>query len=143
MSFEEHLGLAPLATAIPRKRPRAAKPPGPSEAQVQNSIRHALVMWGCYVQVISNEARASGAQRGVRTRGAVSGHPDLLILGPDGRSAHLEVKVPGWRPSKNTAHHARQAETRERIAKLGHVTGIVTSIDDTRTLLRAAGWSIP
>ncbi len=136
------LGREPIDTAIPRKRQRAAKAPKPSETQVQNSIRHALVMWGCYVQVISNEARAAGAQRGVRTRGAISGHPDLLVLGPDGRSAHLEVKVPGWRPSKNAAHHARQAETRERIARLGHITGIVTSIEETRDLLRAAGWPL-
>lgn len=142
MSYEEHFGPAPLATAIPRRRKNTPKPQ-PSEAQVQSAIRHALVMWGCYVQVISNEARAAGSKRGLRTRGAVSGHPDLLVLGPDGRSAHLEVKVPGWRPSKNAAHHARQAETRERIAKLGHITGIVTSIDETRALLRDAGWSIP
>lgn len=143
MSFDEHLGLAALDTALPRRRKNTPKPRGPSEAQVQNAIRHALVMWGCYVQVISNEARAAGAQQARRTRGAVSGHPDLLVLGPDGRSAHLEVKVPGWRPSKNAAHHARQAETRERIAGLGHTTGIVTSIDDTRALLRGAGWAIP
>lgn len=134
------LGREPIATAIPRKRQRAGK--APTEAQVQNSIRHALVMWGCYVQVISNEARAAGAQRGAVIRGAVSGHPDLLVLGPHGRSAHLEVKAPGWRPSKSAAHHARQAETRERIARLGHVTGIVTSIDETRELLRAAGWPL-
>lgn len=136
------MGDEPLEPAArPKRKTRAT---APSEAAVVSAIKARLALYGCIVQANPNEARSALLGVGSKIRNTVTGFPDLTVIGPAGRAAFLEVKAPGARPrdAKQKAHWERQAEVREMLARMGHITGLVRSQDEAADMLRAAGWPV-
>jgi hypothetical protein len=127
----------------PARKPRKARAPRPSEAAVVIAIKARLALYGCLVLANPNEAGSAARGGGWHIRNTMLGFPDLTIIGPCGRTAFLEVKAPGAKPKpSNLAHWQRQAEVRETLARMGHVTGLVRSQDEACDLLRGAGWKL-
>lgn len=89
--------------------------------------------------------------KGRTVRSGEVGEADLEVELPDGRSAYLEVKRPGWkapqRPAETASvstwnryqHHARQQAFLDRQAVRGCPAGFVRSIGEAQALLEAAG----
>jgi len=139
------LGDEPLDTAIPsRRRAPKRRTLKVSEGTVVNAIKSRLALYGCLVQANPNEARSAAAGRGMKIRNTILGFPDLTVIGPDGRTAYLEVKAPGAKPKNehDRAHWQRQADTRATLARMGHVTAMVRDQDEACAVLRAAGWRV-
>jgi len=81
--------------------PREAEPG--TEAQIQARLIAALRLRAPSVRVVSvpNEGlRSVGAAARLRATGMRAGFPDLIVLGPDGRCAFLEMKARGGSLSK-------------------------------------------
>jgi hypothetical protein len=134
------LGDEPLDPA-PRKR-RARKPivSRASEAQVQRAIIDWLRWKNILAVHIPNEGKRSAhAGKRLKGEGMRPGFPDLVVYGAGGRHVLLEVKRPGWRPSDVSDN---QRAMHARLRELGAVVEVVASIDDTRAVLRAAGWPV-
>jgi len=139
------MGDEPIETEIPsRRRPKKRVAPKVSEGMVVNAIKGRLALYGCLVQANPNEARSAAVGRGIRIRNTILGFPDLTVIGPDGRTAYLEVKAPGAKPKneRDKAHWQRQADTRATLARMGHVTALVRDQDEACAVLREAGWRV-
>jgi hypothetical protein len=68
--------------------------------------------------------------RAEKTHGTAYGHPRVDVTGAiRGRRLEIEVKVPGEKPT------ARQLLCLRNWGKAGAITGVVTSVDDLRSLL--------
>ena len=140
------LGIEPL-DGLPARRGRRRKLalPAPSEAQVENAVRHRLELYGCMCQANRNEARSAAEGRPMQIRGTHLGFPDLTVVAPSGgHVAFLEIKAPGAKPSgpMARAHWQRQAAIRAGLARRGCVVALVTSQDEAVAVLRAAGWPV-
>jgi hypothetical protein len=111
------------------------------EAPIHRSILNwlQLVLPGALVAHVPNEVDASGTSvaRAVaksKSLGMVRGFPDLVVFLPDGEVVMFEVKSATGRVS------TAQAAVHDRLAGLGHRTGVVRSIDDAKSAL--ARWGI-
>lgn len=60
------------------------------------------------------------------------GLPDLLWIGPDGRTVWIEVKTP------NGAASDKQKRFIEKLRQMGHVAGIARSVKDALELIGMA-----
>lgn len=134
------MGDEPLEPA-PRKQ-RARKPivSRASEAQIQRAIIDWLRWKGITAVHIPNAGKRSArAGKRLKGEGMVPGFPDLVLYGAGGRHALLEVKRPGWKPSDVSDN---QLAMHAKLRAHGAVVEVVASIDDTRGVLRAAGWPV-
>lgn len=78
------------------------------------------------------EARARfGAAR--KASGVLSGHPDLILYLPGGRTLLLEVKAAAGRVSE------AQASLHARLWDMGHPVHVVRSIEDAQAALTRTG----
>lgn len=113
-------------------RPRAKSPRGPnSETALQGAIIQALEAHGLWVtRIPAQGVRHQIAGRDVVKRSPLAGFPDLLVIGPEGTTAWLEVKTAKGRVSP------LQRERLERLEKLGHVAAVVRSIDEALSVMR-------
>src|SRR5215207_2240931 len=115
------------------------KAPQPTEAQIHQSI----VQWlrvsavpGVIVLHIPNGSTMKGGAREwqhFERLGAIAGAPDILILGPDGRTRAIEVKA---------AHGALSASQKDFAANLRAANVpwyVCRSLDDAQKICRQWG----
>ena len=119
-------------TAAP-KRKRRAHP----EAVIQRAISARLKLSGIVCHHSPNAARRSvNAGRRIKADGMITGWPDLIVVGPEGLVAFLEVKAPGGKLSP------AQAEIGDMLNRMGHTWAVVLSQDDAVTALKEWGWPV-
>lgn len=120
------------ALARKAKAKRRANP----ESAIQRAIMETLGYHGLLVVRIPGQGvlRNAGTEKARITRSPMSGYPDLLVLGPDGRSAWLEVKTCTGKLSP------LQRERIEALGRLGHTAAVVRSPEQALAVLREAGW---
>jgi hypothetical protein len=110
---------------------------GPIHRSILNWLQ--LVLPRALVLHVPNEVAADGdhVRRAIgkaKSLGLCVGFPDLAVFLPDGEVVMFEVKSATGRVS------TAQAAVHDRLAGLGHRTGVVRSIDDARAAL--ARWGI-
>lgn len=109
-----------------------------SEHELQTSIIAYLdtVLPRTYRAVgVSNNPRSAIAGAKEKARGMRKGFPDLILIGPHGNCAFLEVKT-----GKGKLF-SEQVEWGEWIVNNAGEYAVVRSIDDVRACLRA--WNVP
>jgi hypothetical protein len=126
--FEAYVaGLPP-----PGKKAKGTK----IETRIQRLIVTALQAKGLWVVRIAGQGTVQMTARGagVLKKSEMAGFPDLLVLGPEGLTAWLEVKAPKGRLSPiQKSRHAR-------LQALGHCVAVVRSADEALKVLEANGW---
>lgn len=115
--------------------PGAKKKKQRPEAAIQRAITLGLQARGLWVVRVAGQGTMQyiGPGRAVLKQSEMAGFPDLLVLGPTGRAAWLEVKslVGRLSPLQKSRH--------ERLSALGHVVAVVRSLDDALAVLRTHG----
>lgn len=126
--FEAYVAALPP----PGKRKKGTK----LETGIQRRIVTALQMRSLWVVRVAGQGTvqmtAHGA--GVLKKSEMAGFPDLLVLGPEGQTAWLEVKAPKGRlsPLQKSRHTRMQA--------LGHIVAVVRSPEEALRVLEANGF---
>lgn len=124
--------FAEMLDAMPAK---GAKKPNP-ETALQKEIVSALRALNLWVVRIPGQGTMQhvGPGRAVLKASELAGFPDLLVLGPEGLTAWLEVKTPAGRlsPPQKARH--------DRLAALSHTVAVVRSADQAVSVLRDNGW---
>jgi hypothetical protein len=144
------LTARPAGGARPVRAPaRAAQPgpapPPPAEADVQRAVVSYLVLCGCLVVRVNGGMLPNPAGRRVRfsrvsALGAADGEltsSDLIVLTPTGCYLGVEVKRPGETPTAGQSRFLAAVEAR------GGVGVVVSSVDEARAALKAAGRVAP
>ena len=109
------------------------------ETGLQREIVQAIQSFGLWVVRVAGQGTMQhiGPGQAVLKKSEMAGFPDLLVLGPEGLTAWLEVKTPGGRLSPiQRARH-------ERLQALTHVVATVHSAEEAIAVLRADGWFEP
>lgn len=106
------------------------------ETALQRQIMEAIRLQGLWVIRIPGQGTIQhvGKGRAILKPSTLAGFPDLLILGPEGMSAWLEVKTAKGRAS------ALQQGRIARLATLGHIAAIVRSPQQALDVLRLNGF---
>lgn len=111
-------------------------PRGRPEAAIQRAIKSRLMFHGIVCVAVPNEARRSAVLgRAMKAQGLLPGFPDLIVLGPNGAAAFLEVKAPDGRVSP------AQAECHAMLERMGHRVAVVRSHEEAAETLRGWGWA--
>jgi hypothetical protein len=121
-----------------RRKARIAQVSAASEHAIQAAIIEYLraVLPRTYRAVaVANSPRSAIAGAKEKARGMAKGFPDMILIGPDGVCAFMEVKRPGGRLSPE------QAEWGEWIVNGGGEYAVVRSVDDVAACLKA--WNVP
>ena len=128
--FDEMLKSLPKAGQKKRKNP---------ESLIQREITQALQLRGLWVVRVAGQGTIQMGKGGLGflKKSEMAGFPDLLILGPEGLTAWLEVKAPQGRLSP------LQRARHERMEALSHVVAVVRSPDEAINVLDANGWFAP
>ena len=108
--------------------PASAKLEKHLQKDIMNAIR-AHGLWVVKVEVQGSIQR-TGAGTAVLRPSQLAGFPDLLVIGPEGTTAWLEVKTPKGRTS------ALQDGRLARLSQLGHVAAVVRSVDQALAVLK-------
>lgn len=121
-----------LVAGLTDKPKRRANP----ETVLQKEIVDALVRHGLWVVRIPVQGvlQKIGPDRAVMKASPMAGFPDLLVIGPEGSTAWLEVKTPTGRATP------LQKGRIERLGKLGHVASIVRSVKQALAVLAENGF---
>lgn len=107
--------------------PRGANP----ETALMGAIVQAIEAHGLWVLRIPVQGvMHRQGDKEFRKRSPLAGIPDLLVVGPEGTTAWLEVKTAKGRVSP------LQREQLDRLSKLGHVAAVVRSVDEALTVLK-------
>ena len=101
-----------------------------SEIYLQNAIRCALSEYGFVIRQNTGYFKTSD---GRTVKCGLTGLPDLLFIGTDGRVAFMEVKTPTGRPSVD------QIRFITKLQAYGHRAGIVRSVEDALALIGESG----
>ena len=126
--FEAYVAALPQ----PGKKKKGTK----IETRIQRLIVNAIQMKGLWVVRVAGQGTVQMTARGagVLKKSEMAGFPDLLVLGPEGLTAWLEVKAPRGRLSPlQKARHAR-------LSALSHVVAVVRSADEALRVLDANGF---
>lgn len=119
-------------TAAPKRKRRAHL-----EAVIQRAIIARLKLSGIVCHHSPNAARRSvNAGRRIKADGMITGWPDLIVVGPEGLVAFLEVKTPRGKLSE------AQREIGMALCRMGHTWQVVRSQDEAVTWLQAWGWDV-
>lgn len=120
----------------------ALPPPGKKkkgtkiETRIQRLIVNAIQMKNLWVVRVAGQGtvQMTAAGSGVLKKSEMAGFPDLLVLGPEGLTAWLEVKAPMGRlsPIQKSRH--------TRMQTLGHVVAVVRSADEALRVLELNGF---
>ena len=120
----------------------ALPPPGKKkkgtkiETRIQRLIVNAIQMKNLWVVRVAGQGTVQMTARGagVLKKSEMAGFPDLLVLGPEGLTAWLEVKAPKGRlsPIQKSRH--------TRMQTLGHVVAVVRSADEALRVLELNGF---
>jgi hypothetical protein len=97
-----------------------------AETIIQNQIRIALSKYGICFRLNAGHFKTID---GRMIKAGLAGLPDLLWIGPDGRTAWLEVKTGA---GKVREHQQRFID---RLTEMGQVAGIVRSVDDALRMI--------
>lgn len=82
---------------------------------------------------------SSGQNRYVRS-GLCPGSSDIIGWTRDGRFLAIELKRPGWKPTKKWLA-GMQPKFLKAVADAGGVSGVITSVDEAEALLSAHGYA--
>lgn len=97
-----------------------------SETVIQNEIRCALSEYGIVIRMNSGVFQT---EDGRHVRNGVTGLPDLLFIGCNGKTAWIEVKTDKGRI------RPEQARFIEMLQKYGHDAGIARSTSDALRII--------
>lgn len=113
-----------------------------AETRLQRTIRELLAKRGYRTVHVPNGATLSGtAQQRARQManlkrdGLMPGFPDLLVYGPGGRTAHIEVKCEG------AYQQPTQKAVQAWMGEWGHLYAVCRSLDDVDETLAKWGWA--
>lgn len=125
--FAEMLDSMPAKGAKKRKNP---------ETLLQKEIVTALRSLHLWVVRVPGQGTMQhvGPGRAVLKASEMAGFPDLLVLGPEGLTAWLEVKTPTGRLSPG------QKARHDRLATLSHTVAVVRSAEQAVSVLQDNGW---
>lgn len=98
-----------------------------AETVLQNQIRCALSTSGICVRLNTGIFRTDD---GRSVRCGIPGMPDLLWIGPDGKTAWIEVKTETGKIRQG------QKQFIDRLIAMGHTAGIARSVDDALKLVK-------
>jgi hypothetical protein len=111
------------------------------EATLQRQIKRFIENCGYRAVACSNGAVLAGnaKQRAIqmntlKSMGLLPGFPDLIVYGPEGRVAHLEVKIEGEKADP------KQVACHEWMQDWGHKVAVVRSLEDVAETLEGWGW---
>ena len=97
-----------------------------SEINIQNAIRIALSESGIVIRMNTGLFKTA---TGAIIKQGIKGLPDLLWIGPNGRTVWLEVKTPTGRASDE------QKRFISKLQSMGHTAGIARSVEDALRLI--------
>ena len=102
------------------------------QAEVVRFVRKAAP--DLFVHAVPNDfLRTRSEAAKLKWTGTVAGVPDLCVAMPGGRSAYLEVKVPGGRLSPE------QEDVIARLQAMGVPVAVVRNVEEVRQALTAWG----
>lgn len=97
-----------------------------NETDLQNRIRIALSSRGIVIRMNSGVFKTAD---GRSVKQGIPGMPDLLWVGPDGKTAWIEVKTDRGRVAEN------QQRFIDRLQSMGHKACIARSVQDALNLI--------
>ena len=97
-----------------------------AETDLQNRIRVALSASGICIRMNSGIFKT---ETGATIKQGIVGMPDLLWVGPDGKTAWIEVKTERGRVAEN------QQRFIERLQSMGHTAGIARSVPEAMQII--------
>jgi hypothetical protein len=97
-----------------------------NETDLQNRIRVALSETGIVIRMNSGVFKTAD---GRAVKQGIPGMPDLLWLGPDGKTAWIEVKTAKGRVAEN------QQRFIDRLQHMGHRAGIARSVKEAMEIV--------
>lgn len=111
------------------------------ETRLQREIRMLLMLKGYRSVACSNGAVLAGDARAraiqmntLKSAGLVPGFPDLMVFGPEGRFAMIEVKLEGERLTE------KQVEVHAWLTEWGQKVAVCRSLEDVGETLAGWGW---
>lgn len=112
-----------------RKLPRAP------ERGIQIAIRQRLQFHGIVCVAIPNAGKRSIIQaRLMKAEGMMTGFPDMIVLGKQGRVGFMEVKAADGRLS------TAQEDCLDMLCRMGHNVAVVRSQDEAMAAVKRWGW---